>query len=156
MPCSFSHNKRIISRITKRGKTAFPTGLKPDVPCREIYGGVESRQFYIADADGRNLIKLTEDFRIANLPSWSSDGQKLLYFKGVGTMCVGNASGGDAQCLETAQTVFAVWLPDSMHIAYVPGDLLSRQPKVCIVPVENLMARECVDAPGVAYFSLRP
>jgi Glycosyl transferase family 4 len=36
--CSFDHSKRIVSQLTKGDKAAFPTGFKPDVPCRESYG----------------------------------------------------------------------------------------------------------------------
>lgn len=85
-----------------------------------------SREIYVINADGSNLVRLTNNAAEDRYPCWSPDGTKIAFAStrvgSVWHLFVMNADGTGVTQLGTAEGTDISWSPDGTRIAYFDGD----------------------------------
>lgn len=108
---------------------------------------------YLADANGQNLVKLTDSNRngwVDSLPSWSPDGEKIAFWR-YNYIISGTFEGGpagvwlldmttnEANLLYQAQTPLIenppTWSPDGKHLAFI--ELVDSQHILRVIDMES-------------------
>ncbi len=86
-----------------------------------------NKEIYVVGADGRGLVRLTNDPQADDSPAWSPDGTRIAFstFRGglareIWTM---NADGAAAHRLGALVGTQPAWSPDGTRIAYVSGGI---------------------------------
>ena len=81
--------------------------------------GGNDEDIYLADADGRNIRRLTTDPAYEYQPRWSPDGGTIAFVRG-GDLWLMRADGSRARRLTSGLTVDSpTWSPDGRHLAFV-------------------------------------
>jgi len=77
-------------------------------------------ELYVADADGSNPRKLTDDSQTELQPAWSPDGRQIAFTSGVRSPHIWaiNADGTGRRRLTHAWDLLPAWSPDGRKIAY--------------------------------------
>lgn len=76
---------------------------------------VSDTQIFVMDANGSNVVNITNDFDFNTRPAWSPDGLKIAY----GGINVMNANGSNI--VNIGSGIEPAWSPDGSKIAYVTG-----------------------------------
>ena len=104
--------------------TVNPESISPP-PCTTNCGKIVfvsardgNNEIYTCNADGSNIIRLTNDPATDEYPAWSADGTKIAFVRN-GNICIMNADGSDVvQKTFSGDCYYPAWSPDGMKIAY--------------------------------------
>jgi len=72
-----------------------------------------------ANIDGSGPVKLTEDDISGSFPSWSPDGEKIIFLKNGGVIEMMNADGSNRVSLTDRGAICPEWSPDGRWVAYL-------------------------------------
>jgi TolB protein len=135
------------SSVTQVTQKAFP-GIRQDFVWspdgRQIaFTPVEEnkvRDVYIVNADGTDLVKLTDHPSKDTSPSWSPDGTVIFHSKrdaGRFQIYRMNSDGSEKVKLTNGEIdcLFSAWSPDGRQIAYVCSDNL--EPAICVMNADG-------------------
>ena len=125
---------------------------KPPLPAPSVAGtlvldkvvdsGIPNYDIYLARSDGSGLTRLTDGPGVEEHPSWSPDGQRIVYSEyETGTLWVMNADGSGKVWLGEGSAPH--WSPDGRRIVYSRGD------GVCVMNADGSGRRRVV-AQGTA------
>lgn len=112
------------TRLTTNPNALSRNGAwSPDGNAIAFETGGKNVQIVVMNADGSNLIRLTDTKGNNSNPTWSPDGRKIAFAStrdGNGAIYVMNAGGANQTRLTTgaANAFFPVWSPDGQKIAY--------------------------------------
>jgi len=132
-----------------------PPDLQTDKIAFESYRDGNA-EVYVMDANGENLVRLTEDPAYDGVPSWSPDGQSLAFTSERNAnpdIYVMGADGGNIQQLTEGDGVFNVvpaWSPDGVKIAFVSNRLYNEEQQGGSLEVEANAKLWTMDSEGDA------
>ena len=115
---SWSPDGSKIAFHSKRAPSIHIEGTRPRLELT-----TPNYDVFVIDADGSDLVRLTEDSATDWLPSWSPDGSKIVFQSnrdGVGEVFVMNANGSDERNITNhpAMDGWPTWSPDGSKIAF--------------------------------------
>ena len=111
-------------------------------------------QLYVTDVDGRNRLRLTDDFVYKRMPSWSHDGKRIAYV-GDHVIWVVDSDGENPRPRQLTKHVtdtHPTWSPDSESIAFTS---FGREPGIVgiyTVDVTNLAVDALPRDPGLGNY----